>query len=219
MVENLSKFEQNVYLLHSANTPISTIVSILKKNSISINNALYRIKKKLTNPPPIKRVNRGRISKVSLRTKRQINRDLERSPKKTNKRLLLENNIPISNRALQRLLKEEGWIIKIANKKAFLDKKKALKRVSYCKEHLRKLKNQEFNLKKIIFSDESGIEAGKSGKGEIYRKRGKKEPGKKRISNTTTSKFRNIPNRLKLSVFLVLSFYKISFLIATILTF
>ena len=108
MVESLSKFEQNVNLLYLANTSLSTISTILNKDYKSIKNALNRIRRKLSNSTPIKRVNRGRITKLSPRTKRQLNRDLERSPKKTNKRLLLENSISISNRALQRLLKEEG---------------------------------------------------------------------------------------------------------------
>ena len=89
MAENLSKFESSVNLLYTSNTPLSTISTILNKDYKSIINALNRIRKKLSNPPSIKRVDRGRISKLNLRAKRQLNRDLEKSPKKTNKRLLL----------------------------------------------------------------------------------------------------------------------------------
>ena len=100
MATEFSKFESQVNLLYTSNTPLSTISTILNKDYKSIKNALNRIRKKLSNPPSIKRVNKGRITKLSPRTKRQLNRDLERSPKKINKRLLLENNLAISIRGL-----------------------------------------------------------------------------------------------------------------------
>jgi len=52
-----------------------------------------------------------------------------------------------------------------------------------------RFKNKEFNLKKIVFSDESGIEAGHEAKLEYYRKRGKKGVGRERISSKNRSKF------------------------------
>ena len=203
---NLSKFKSKVNLLYKANTPLSTISTILKKDYKSIKNAINRINKKISNTPTISRVKDRRITKLNSRAKRQLNRDLERSPKKTNKRLIFENNITISIRSLQRFIKEEGYTINIANKKPLINRKKAIIRVSYSKEQLRRLKNKEFNLRKIIFSDESGIEARKGARSEYYRKRGKKEVGKAQISMTNTSKFKVIPNRLKYFILYIVLF-------------
>ena len=75
---------------------------------------------------------------------------------------------------MQRFIKEEGYTINIANKKPLINKARASKRVSYCKEQLRRLKNKEFSLRKIMFSDESGVEAGKGARSEYYRKKGQK---------------------------------------------
>src|SRR3982751_2454561 len=196
MYENLSKFETQIYLLYLAKTPLSTITTLLKKDYKSIKNGLNRIRKKITNPPSIKNKDRGRISKINQRNKRQLNRDLIKRPKKTNKRLLLENNLSISIRGLQRFLKEEGYSINVANKKPLINKPKAIKRVSYCKEQLRRLKNKEFNLKKIIFLDESGIESSKEARQEYYRKKEKNAIGKERISMANKSKFKKNPNKL-----------------------
>ena len=211
MPPNLSKFESQVYLFYQAKTPTSTIATTLKKDIKSIKNTIQRIKKKLSNPSTVSRVIDGRITKLKPREKRQLNRDLERSPKKTNKRLLLENPISISLRGLQRFIKEEGYTISVANKKPIINRKNALLRVKYCKEQLRRLKNKEFNLKKIIFSDESGIEAGHGARQEYYRKRGKKEPGRSRISMNNRSTFKNKPSRLYFFIFSLLSFYLIGF--------
>ena len=56
----------------------------------------------------------------------------------------------------------------MANKKALVNRERAIKRVRYYKEQLRRLKNKEFNLKKIIFLDKSGIESGKGARQEYY---------------------------------------------------
>ena len=95
---------------------------------------------------------------MSSRAKRAINRDILKSPKKTNSRLLKENNLDISKRTLQKVLKEEGWTVNISSKKPILDVEKAKMRLVYCKNQLKNLSN--INLRKIIFSDESGIERG-----------------------------------------------------------
>ena len=50
---NLSKFESKVNLLYKANTPLSTISTILKKDYKSIKNAINRINKKISNTPTI----------------------------------------------------------------------------------------------------------------------------------------------------------------------
>ena len=52
-----------------------------------------------------------------------------------------------------------------------------------------RFKNKEFNLKKIIFSDKCGIEAGHGARPEYYRKKGKKGVGRERISSKNRSKF------------------------------
>ena len=105
----------------------------------------------------------------------------------------------------------------MANKKPLINRERAIKRVRYCKEQLRRLKNKEFNLKKIIFSDESGIESGKGARQEYYRKRSKKEVGKARISMTNKSKFKRFSNRLYYFIFTSFSFVFFRFLIASIL--
>ena len=112
----------------------------------------------------------------------------------------------------------EGYTINIANKKPLVNKKNAKLRVSHCKEQLRRLKNKECNLKKIIFSDESGIKSGKGARSEYYRKRGKREIGKARISMANRSKFKKHSNRLKYSIFYIVFFYLAVFLLATLLT-
>ena len=71
----------------------------MKKSKDSIYNTIKRIKRKEKNFN-IERVKAGRVSKVTSREKRVINRDLTRSPKKVNKRLLLENSLKISKRSL-----------------------------------------------------------------------------------------------------------------------
>jgi len=101
MAPEFSNLELKVNLLLEANTSINIISKILKKSSKSIYNTIQRInKKKKLNYPILNRVKRGRIKKISPREKRVINRDLTRSPKKENKRLLLENNLDISKRTL-----------------------------------------------------------------------------------------------------------------------
>ena len=97
MAIQFSKLELKINLLLEANTSISTISSTLKKPLSSIYNTISRIKKKKKLKDPIlNRVKRGRVKKITSRAKRVINRDLTRSPKKENKRLLLENNLGVT---------------------------------------------------------------------------------------------------------------------------
>jgi hypothetical protein len=94
------KLKSKVKLLLKAKTSISIISTTLNKSKKSIYNTIQRIKNKEKDNSIIKRVKLGRISKITLRDKRVINRDLIRSPKKENKKLLLENSLPIKKRAL-----------------------------------------------------------------------------------------------------------------------
>ena len=101
MVPQLSDLESKVDLLLEANTSISTISTTLKKPRESIYNTIkYINRKKKANNSILNRVKKGRIDKLSPREKRAINRDLTRSPKKENKRLLFKNNLEISKRTL-----------------------------------------------------------------------------------------------------------------------
>jgi len=101
MAIQFSKLESKINLLLEANTSISTISSTLEKPLSSIYNTISRIKKKKKLKDPIlNRVKRGRVKKITPRAKRVINRDLTRSPKKENKRLLLENNLGVTKRIL-----------------------------------------------------------------------------------------------------------------------
>src|SRR5436305_11193127 len=120
---NLSKFESQVHLLSKTKLTLLEIATILKRPKLSIKYALARIRKKEGSISTLNRDLTGRILKLNLREKRQVNRDLERSPKKTNKRLLLENNISISIRGLQRYIKEKGYSISVATKKPYVDAK------------------------------------------------------------------------------------------------
>ena len=79
------------------------------------------------------RARRGRISKVSSRAKRAINRDITRSPKKTNWRILEENNLDISSRSLRRVLRAEGWTVNTCSKKSILNAKNAKNRLAWAK--------------------------------------------------------------------------------------
>ena len=170
MQPKLSKFESDV--CHLLDSKISTkyIINYFQKPPKSIYNAISRIrkKKKLFNSKERARI--GGVSKTSSRAKRAINRDITRSPKKTNKRLLEENSLEISNRTLQRVLKDEGWSINISSKKAFLNAKKAKNRLAWAKNKLKELDNIDF--RKIIFSDESGIQRNRGAQSEYMRKRG-----------------------------------------------
>ena len=175
MEPQLSEYEKKVNLLFQANTSIKNISFILNKSNKSISNTLYRIKKKnkLFNGLN-KKQNQDKI-KLFKREKRIINRDLIKSPKKTNKRILYENNINITKRSLQRYLREEKYSINICNKKPFLNKKKAKIRLEYAKKIKKKLEN--INLNKIIFSDELVIKRGLGSRQEYYRKRRNKKVG------------------------------------------
>jgi transposase len=186
MDPKFSKFESEVKLLLEAKTPISTISTTLKKSKDSIYNTIKRIKRKEKNFN-IERVKAGRVSKVTSREKRVINRDLTRSPKKVNKRLLLENSLKVSKRSLQRILKEEGYSINISSKKPIITKERAKKRLIYAKEQLKNIKN--INLNRIIFSDESAIQRGHGARQEYYRKRSNKKVGKEMVSTKGRSTF------------------------------
>ena len=154
MAPNLSKLESNVQLLLEANTSPNQIAIVLKKNKECIYNTIKRIKRKnKVKEDSIKR----RKTKITERVKRVIKRDVLRSPKKINKRLIVENNLGIAKRSLQYFFKEEGATTNIASKKPIILAKLAKLRVKYDKEQLKKLENKEINLKKIIFSDESSI--------------------------------------------------------------
>jgi hypothetical protein len=128
-----------------------------------------------------------RTGALSLRDKRIINRDLTKSPKKVNKRLLIENDLPINKRTLQRFLKKEEYTLKKSSKKPYLNKEKARKRLLYCKEQEKNLRN--INFKKVIFSDELVIERGHGARAENYRKRRNQKSGKEIATASTTSTF------------------------------
>ena len=100
MAPKFSKLESDVSLLLKAKTPISTISTTLKKSKDSIYNTIKRIKKKERDNLNIERVSKERVSKITPKEKRVINRDLTRSSKKKNKRLLLENSLNINKRIL-----------------------------------------------------------------------------------------------------------------------
>jgi len=100
MQQNLSKFEEKVNLLLQAKTTPKVIATTLKKPIASIYNAISRVKRKKRYIYSPSRVRTGRVSKLSLREKRVINRDLLLSPKKTNKRILFNNDLAISTRGL-----------------------------------------------------------------------------------------------------------------------
>ena len=159
MAPNFSKLESEVRLLLKANCSINTIISTLNRPKRCIQNTIQRIKRKEKDLKTINnKDNRGRISKLNSRDKRAINRDLTRSPKKENKRLLLENSLSISKRTLQRFIKEEDYSINIASKKALLDRFKAKTRYNLVKELIKNKRN--INLNRVIFSDEAAIERG-----------------------------------------------------------
>ena len=108
MEPKLSKLEYNVSLLKKANTSNSLIATTLNKPLKSIENAIGRINKKKEEVNSSKKVIQGRVTKVTPREKRVINRDLEKSPKKTKKRLLEENSLGFKRRTLIRVLRKEG---------------------------------------------------------------------------------------------------------------
>ena len=194
MAPKFSNLEAEISRLLDAKIAIKNISTLLNKPPRAIYDAIYRIKKKKKEKNLEKRASIGRVSKSTKRTKRAINRDLTRSPKKTNKRLLKENNLNISTRSLQRLLKEQGYSCNVANKKPILNSLKAKNRLNFAKEQLKGIENIDFS--KIIFSDESGIQRGHGARTEYYRKRAQNKVGKEMISTKNKSKFKNISNKL-----------------------
>ena len=98
-------------------------------------------------------------------------RDITRSPKKTKKRLLRENNLNILTSTLKQVLKEEGWVVNIYSKKQILTKERAKNRLVYTKNRLKELSN--INFTKIIFLDKSSIERGQGSRVEFSRNRPK----------------------------------------------
>jgi transposase len=198
MALKFSNLEAEISRLLDAKIAIKNISTLLNKPSRAIYDAIYRIKKKKKEKNLEKRASAGRVSKSTKRTKRAINRDLTRSPKKTNKRLLKENNLNISTRSLQRLLKEQGYSCNVANKKPILNSLKAKNRLNFAKEQLKGIENIDFS--KIIFSDESGIQRGHGARTEYYRKKAQNKVGKEMISTKNKSKFKNISNKLFCSI-------------------
>ena len=192
-----SNFEEKISNFLEENKLISTISNILNKPTKSIYNAIQRIKTKENTILTIKKVKTGRISKISPRTKRAINRDLTRSPKKENKRLLIENNLSLSKRTLQRFLKKENYSINTTFKKPYLNKKKAATRLEFVKKQLSNLEN--INLNKIIFSNKLVIKKGFSSRQEYYRSRKHQRLGQKIVSNRNKGTFYKKVKYLKLT--------------------
>ena len=187
MQPKFSKYESQVSLLLKANIPITTIATTLNKTELSVRNAKIRIQRKKQKHPLLKRVKAGRISKLTKREERVINRDLIKNPKDTNNSLLVENNLQISKRSLQRFLRKENYSVNIACKKAILNKEKAKKRLDFSKENNKNIK--KINLYKIVFSDEAAIKRGKGGKREYYRKKQNNRVGKELVSRTNRGMF------------------------------
>lgn len=197
MDPKFSKFEAEINRFLEAKIPIKNIIDHYQKKPESIYNAIKRIKWKKVNIICQERARRGRNQELSDRAKRAINRDITRSPKKTKSRLLNENNLEISSRTLQRVLKSEGWTVNKSTKKPILNAKLAQKRLAHAKERLAALSNNQIT--KTIFSDESGCQRGHGARSEFFRKRGNKRLGRGLVSTTNTSK-------LYLTTFLNLSY-------------
>ena len=106
MYAKLSNFESQLNRLLEANVPLVNIIKYFNKSPRAIYNAKYRIKKKKISYFNKERASRGRVSKVSSRALRAINRDIIRSPKKQKKHLIRENSLDIPSRTLQRVLKD-----------------------------------------------------------------------------------------------------------------
>jgi len=118
----------------------SAISTILNKPSRSISYALQHIKRKNNTSTTLLKHKKGRPSKISKRATRVVNRDLTRSPKKTNRRILEENNLGFSTRSLQHLLKVQGYSTSTAKKKQTSNAEKAANYKKYAKKTLKTCK-------------------------------------------------------------------------------
>ena len=185
MAPNFSKLEKKVEELYNNNISINTISNILKKPKSSIYNAIARMKRKKTSfnktSLNLNKTKSGPIKKVQNREKRVINRELAKFPKIKNKELLSLNDLNISERTLQRFLKEENYHYNTSFKKPYLSKKAKKERNLYAKKQLKNIKN--INFYKIIFSDESAIERGHGSRQEYYRKKRNCKLGEGLVSN------------------------------------
>ena len=84
MLAKLLKFKLQVYTLSLFQYFISANSNILNKPCTSILYALQRIKRKDNTSTTLFKPKKGCPSKISKRATRVVNRDLTRSPKKTN---------------------------------------------------------------------------------------------------------------------------------------
>ena len=134
MAPKFSELETEISRLLNAKIAPKNIIITLNKSPKTIYDAIYRIKKKKKLKIQLERASKGRVSKTSTRAKRAINRDLTRSPKKQNKRLLVKNSLDISTRSLQRLLKDEGYSCNIVKKKSILNAFTAKNRLNCTKK-------------------------------------------------------------------------------------
>src|SRR5690242_12411955 len=100
MTPNLLKFESEVQLLLEANSTPNKIATILKRDIEAIYNTIKRIKKKNNKKEEKIKSYKGRPRKVTKRERRVIKRDILRSPKKINRRLIVENNLGFTKRSL-----------------------------------------------------------------------------------------------------------------------
>ena len=97
---NLLKVESKVQLLLEANNAPNKIATILKRDLEAMYNAIKRTKRKNIKKVEEKKSYKGRPRKISKSEKRVIKRDILRSLKKINKRLIIENNLGITKRSL-----------------------------------------------------------------------------------------------------------------------
>ena len=138
MAPKFSKLEEKVEELYTNNISISTISTILKKPKSFIYTAIRRIKDKKNNSNKtslnLNKTKSGPIKKVENRKKRIINRELAKFPKIKNKELLSLNDLNISERTLQRFLKEENYHYNTSFKKPYLLKKAKKERYLYAKK-------------------------------------------------------------------------------------
>ena len=96
----LLKYKQEVLSLLLEHYSITFIGTTLDRPSSSISNTIKRIKRKNYTPLPTISSKLGSFFKITKRTKRAINRDLTRSSKEINKRIIEDNSLDLSTRSL-----------------------------------------------------------------------------------------------------------------------
>ncbi len=160
---------------------ITTIIAYQKLNMSGreiarklnlVPSTVNRLIKSFKNSNSNKKVNaRGRPPKLSERSRRYLQREINKKPIQTIRDFTRELPVEVSTSTIRRSLHDSGIYGRIATPKPYISPKNAQKRLNWCRERVT-WGEEEF--KRIIWSDECSIEIGENSK-VVYAWRKSKE--------------------------------------------